>query len=166
MILLATDTQDILFKSMTGDKLGLSLVKVKSVVYDLVPPISLVSFISDAIMKQSSNSVLSFNAMPIAFVALVLVNEVSAPDILVAVVGLIVPVTEVPSTSNVLICVNPVLIIWFSVAVTFAPPFSALDPEPPSNAGLLVRVIVYESKSMLPIDVCVLFTCDNGTLCN
>ena len=38
LILLATDTQDILFKSMTGDKLGLSLVKVKSVVYDLVPP--------------------------------------------------------------------------------------------------------------------------------
>ena len=111
MILLATDTQDVLFKSTTGDKLGLSLVKVKSVVYDLVPPISLVSFISDAIMKQSSNSVLSFSAMPIAFVALVLVNEVSAPDTLVAVVGLIVPVTEVPSTSNVLICVNPVLII-------------------------------------------------------
>ena len=99
-------------------------------------------------MKQSSNSVLSFSAMPIAFAALVLVNEVSAPDTLVAVVGLIVPVICVPSTSNVLICVNPVLIIWFSVAVTFAPPFSALDPEPPSNAGLLVRVMQYMNLNL------------------
>ena len=52
----------------------------------------MVSFISDATMNASSNSVLSFKLMPIAFEAAVFVNEVSVPDTLVAVVGLIVPV--------------------------------------------------------------------------
>ena len=65
----------------------------------------------EAIIKVVSNSILSLSVAPIAFAAVVLVNEVSDPETLVPVVVRRTDTILVFSGSNVLICVNPVLII-------------------------------------------------------
>ena len=53
-ILLATETHENRFESITGDRLSTELCNIKFVSYDLAPLISFVSFIGDAIMKVVS----------------------------------------------------------------------------------------------------------------
>ena len=109
LTLFATQINEAISKSITGDKFAFVLPSFKGMNNDLLPANSFVSFISEATIFVVSNLWFWLNGIDTAFPTVVVVKDVSVPLGDVPVVGCIVGVIEVLGNSD-----EPIIVLIVS----------------------------------------------------